>query len=614
MSEQHSGAQPARTALSADDPHEIGGYRLHARLGSGGMGVVYLAHTPGGRPIALKAVRRELASDPEFRRRFAQEVASAQRIHGLFTAQVIDSGVEDPTPWLATAYVSGPSLHEAVRRHGPLPARTVLLLLAGIAEALQAIHGAGVVHRDLKPANVLLAEDGPRVIDFGIARAADASALTGTGLRIGTAAFMAPEQALGRPATPATDVFALGTLAAYVACGIAPFGNGPESSALYRVVHEHPDLTQVPHELYGLVSWCLAKQPEERPRPAELIASVRAHPLVCGQPEFTEGWLPRPVREELGGVGVGVGVGVGGDTAWPAPPPFQATRTATAHPGPALAAPPSPGPGTHPGTRPGGRTPVPARAPGPAQTPMPGQTPIPAQTPPPAPYPAPAPGPASGSAPESIPGPGSAYGPASGSAPGSAPGPGRGRTGRGRRLPVLPALLAACALLATAGAVYYLDAPADGGPATAPSGPPASAPATAPTAPTTPPDAAASYLPGYAKAELTAPDSGYEFDLKAGKVAPVETAAWYLARDGQALVPSEESDSFVSDSGELTVAACLHGIETRPAAALPLSALAKARPFCVRSPDRSEIAIVRLVEAAPDEDSATILVDQYRRN
>ncbi|MFF1409241.1 serine/threonine-protein kinase [Streptomyces sp. NPDC058289] len=210
----------------------------------------------------------------------------------------------------------------------PLPARTVLLLLAGIAEALQAIHGAGVVHRDLKPANVLLAGDGPRVIDFGIARAADAAALTGTGLRIGTAALMAPEQALGPPATPATDVFALGTLAAYVACGVAPFGNGPESSALYRVVHEHPDLTRVPHELYGLVSWCLAKRPEDRPQPAELIASVRAHPLVCGQPEFTGGWLPRQVREELGGGG-------GGDTARAAPAPFQATRTAPAHPGPA---------------------------------------------------------------------------------------------------------------------------------------------------------------------------------------------------------------------------------------------------------------------------------------
>ncbi|MGW1777133.1 serine/threonine-protein kinase [Streptomyces sp. NPDC002104] len=609
MSEQHTGAQPARTALSADDPQEIGGYRLHARLGSGGMGVVYLAHTPGGRPIALKAVRRELASDPEFRRRFAQEVASARRIHGLFTAQVIDSGVEDPTPWLATAYVSGPSLHEVVRRHGPLPARTVLLLLAGIAEALQAIHGAGVVHRDLKPANVLLAGDGPRVIDFGIARAADAAALTGTGLRIGTAAFMAPEQALGHPATPATDVFALGTLAAYVACGIAPFGNGPESSALYRVVHEHPDLTGVPHELYGLVSWCLAKQPGDRPQPAEVIASVRAHPLVCGHPEFTDGWLPRPVREELGG-GVGGGSGgvaggtgagavgdagsVGGDAAWPAPAPFQATRTATAHPGPAGVAPHSPGtafpgPRTDSGARPDGQALAPASASVPA--------------------------PASASAAPPV------HAPMSGPVPGPGPGPAHGRPARGRRLPLLPILVVAGTLLA-AGAVYYLDDPAGETPGPAPratasasaspSGSPSGSASATPPPGSAPPDPAAAYRPGYAKAELTAPDSGYEFDLKAGKVAPAETAAWYLARDGQALVPSEDSDSFVSGTGELTVAACLRGIETRPAAGLPLTALAKARPFCVRSPDRSEVAIVRLVEA-PDDESVTILVDQYRR-
>ncbi|KOU12689.1 serine/threonine-protein kinase, partial [Streptomyces sp. WM6349] len=301
MSEHHPGTQSAPTALAADDPYEIGGYRLHARLGSGGMGVVYLAYTPGGRPIALKAVRREFAADPEFRERFAQEVASARRIHGLFTAQVVDSGVDDRTPWLATAYVPGPSLHEVVRRHGPLPARTVLLLVAGIAEALQAIHGAGVVHRDLKPANVLVAGDGPRVIDFGIARAADAAALTGTGLRIGTAAFMAPEQALGLRVTPATDVFALGALAAYVAGGAPPFGNGPESGALYRVVHEHPDLTRVPPDLHDLISWCLAKRPGDRPATAELIASVHAHPEVGPRPEFTEGWLPGPVREEVGG-------------------------------------------------------------------------------------------------------------------------------------------------------------------------------------------------------------------------------------------------------------------------------------------------------------------------
>ncbi|MGW4705664.1 serine/threonine-protein kinase, partial [Streptomyces sp. NPDC004285] len=295
------GPRPAHAPPAPEDPLEIGGYRIQARLGSGGMGVVYLAHTPGGRPIALKAVREDFAADPEFRLRFAQEVASASRIHGLFTAQVVDHGADDPVPWLATAYVPGPSLQQVVERHGPLPVRTVLLLVAGIAEALQAIHGAGVVHRDLKPANVLIAEDGPRVIDFGIARAADATGLTGTGLRIGTAAYMAPEQAVGLAVTPATDVFALGALTAYVAGGALPFGTGPESAALYRVVHEPADLTHVPAELHALLERCLAKRPEERPSPAELIAAAHAHPAVGPAPEFTEGWLPGAVREELPG-------------------------------------------------------------------------------------------------------------------------------------------------------------------------------------------------------------------------------------------------------------------------------------------------------------------------
>ncbi|WP_435191821.1 serine/threonine-protein kinase [Streptomyces sp. bgisy126] len=322
MSAQPSGDRPAHAALSADDPREIGGYRLHARLGSGGMGVVYLAHTPGGRPIALKAVREDFAGDPAFRRRFAQEVASAQRIHGLFTAQVVDSGVDAPTPWLATAYVPGPSLQQVVQRHGPLPVRTVLLLVAGIAEALEAIHRAGVVHRDLKPANVLIAEDGPRVIDFGIARAADAGALTGTGLRVGTAAFMAPEQALGRTVSSATDVFALGALVAYVSSGEAPFGAGPEPTALYRVVHEQPDLTRVPHDLRDLVARCLAKRPEDRPGTADLIAAVHAHPLVGPRPEFTDGWLPRSIGGEV--------TGRAGTAEWPVPVPVHAHATLTA--------------------------------------------------------------------------------------------------------------------------------------------------------------------------------------------------------------------------------------------------------------------------------------------
>ncbi|MFF3604125.1 serine/threonine-protein kinase [Streptomyces sp. NPDC002463] len=219
-------ARPAQTALSRDDPREIGGHRLHGLLGAGGMGVVYLAYTLGGRPIALKAVREEFAAAPGFRERFAQEVAGARRIHGLVTAQVVDSGVDALTPWLATAYVPASALQQVVRRHGPLPVRTALLLVGGIAEALQGIPGAGVVRRDLKPADVLTASDGPRAIDFGIARAADAAALTGAGLRIGTAASTAPEQALGRQVTAATDVFALGALAAYMACGAAPFGDG----------------------------------------------------------------------------------------------------------------------------------------------------------------------------------------------------------------------------------------------------------------------------------------------------------------------------------------------------------------------------------------------------
>ncbi|MFD0341169.1 serine/threonine-protein kinase [Streptomyces sp. NPDC127117] len=303
MSTQLTGVQFAHAPLLVDDPREIGGYRLHARLGAGGMGVVYLAHTPGGRPIALKAVRDEFAADPEFRRRFADEVTSARSVHGLFTAQVVDSGVDAPTPWLATAYVPGPSLQQVVESHGPLPVRTVLLLVAGIAEALQAIHRAGIVHRDLKPANVLIAEDGPRVIDFGIARAADATGLTGTGLRIGTAAYMAPEQATGLTVTPATDVFALGALAAYVAGGALPFGSGPESAVLYRVVHEEPDLSRVPPDLRGLLGRCLAKHPGNRPAPHELIDAVRAHPAVGAHPGFTDGWLPRGVSSEIGAQG-----------------------------------------------------------------------------------------------------------------------------------------------------------------------------------------------------------------------------------------------------------------------------------------------------------------------
>ncbi|MFF4291314.1 serine/threonine-protein kinase [Streptomyces sp. NPDC001633] len=284
--------------LEGDDPRAIAGYRLTAKLGSGGMGKVYLSYTPGGRPVAIKVIRPEFSEDAEFRRRFKQEVQSAQRVQGLFTAPVIDSDADGPSPWLATAYVPGPSLSAAVAEHGRLPVPTVLLLVAGIAEALQVIHGAGIVHRDLKPSNVLLAADGPRVIDFGIARAADATSLTSSGVTVGTPTFMAPEQAAGSTISPATDVFALGQVAAYAAIGTPAFGEGTSHGVLYRIVHEEPDLTGLPEELRELVGRCLAKDAADRPSVAEVIALCGA---ASGQTQLRrpEDWLPSAVAADI---------------------------------------------------------------------------------------------------------------------------------------------------------------------------------------------------------------------------------------------------------------------------------------------------------------------------
>ncbi|MFI1398079.1 serine/threonine protein kinase [Streptomyces sp. NPDC020681] len=284
--------------LGEDDPKNVAGYKLAAKLGAGGMGKVYLSYTPGGRPIAIKVIRPDFAQDAEFRRRFAQEVQSAQRVQGLYTAPVIDADAEAKQPWLATAYVPGPSLADAVSDHGKLPVETVLLLVAGIAEALHVIHGAGIVHRDLKPANVLLASDGPRVIDFGIARAADATSLTSSGVTIGTPSFMAPEQAAGSTVTPATDIFALGQIAAYAATGKAAFGEGTSHGVLYRIVHEEPDLTELPDQLRELVTRCLTKEPEGRPSVAELLTMCQTAnaETVLRRPEE---WLPGAVAAEI---------------------------------------------------------------------------------------------------------------------------------------------------------------------------------------------------------------------------------------------------------------------------------------------------------------------------
>ncbi|WP_369193298.1 serine/threonine-protein kinase [Streptomyces djakartensis] len=283
--------------LKADDPTEVGGYRPVAVLGTGGMGKVYLTYTPGGRPIALKVIRSEFGEDPEFRRRFQREVHAAQRVQGLYTAPVIDFDVSGTRPWLATAYVPGPTLAHAVGAYGALPTHSVLLLAAGVAEALHVIHKAGIVHRDLKPGNVLLAADGPRVIDFGIARAADATALTGSGVTVGTPAFMAPEQASTGTVTFATDVFALGQIMAYAAIGTPAYGDGPSHAVLYRIVHEEPNLDGLPDVLRPLVARCLDRAPDKRPGLTEIIElchDISPQPLRQG-----EDWLPDRVAEAI---------------------------------------------------------------------------------------------------------------------------------------------------------------------------------------------------------------------------------------------------------------------------------------------------------------------------
>jgi Protein kinase domain len=274
--------------LASDDPAEIGGYRLRARLGAGGMGRVYLASTRAGRSVALKVVRPELGDDQDFRARFRQEIQAARQVHGLYTAQVLDADPDATLPWLVTAYVPGPSLQQAVAGNGPMPEAMVFRLIAGVAEALQAIHAAGVVHRDLKPSNVLLAPDGPRVIDFGIARALEATALTRSGMMVGSPQFMAPEQIRDQPVTPAIDVFALGSLAAYAAQGRSPFGEGHSAAVSYRVLHEPPDLDGCPPQLRALIEPCLRKDAAARPAPGQILEFCLAHVAEGADP----GWSP----------------------------------------------------------------------------------------------------------------------------------------------------------------------------------------------------------------------------------------------------------------------------------------------------------------------------------
>ncbi|WP_423463520.1 serine/threonine-protein kinase [Promicromonospora sp. MS192] len=273
-----SGAAPQIHPLDPNDPQELGGYQLLGRIGAGGMGVVYLAETRTGRKLAVKAILKEYVQDPEFRTRFRREAAAAMKVRGRFLATLIDADPDGDQPWLAVEYVEGPSLSAVVQANGPLPEADVRRVLAGVAEALRSVHQAGIVHRDLKPSNILIGQDGPFVIDFGIAQASDSTSLTRTGLKVGTPSFMAPEQVRGSVSSPAADIWALGAVALYAATGQRAFGEGDTTVVYYRVVHEDPDLSTCPAWLLPLVQACLAKDPEERPGVQEVLDFVNEIP------------------------------------------------------------------------------------------------------------------------------------------------------------------------------------------------------------------------------------------------------------------------------------------------------------------------------------------------
>ena len=334
--------------LLPDDPRQIGPYWLEGRLGSGGMGSVYLGRSPGGRHVAIKVIRAELAEDPEFRARFAREVTSARKVSGIFTAEVVDADLHGPAPWLATSYVAGPTLADAVAARGPLPPAAVLKLAAGLAEGLVAIHSAGVVHRDLKPANVLLADDGPRLIDFGIARAMDYSALTLTGMVIGSPGFMSPEQAQGRETGPPSDIFSLGAVLAFAATGTGPFGGGSGPELLYRVVSGEPDTSGIPGEIRPLIGRCLAKDPRQRPTAAQLLAELSIAGPTAYPPPTAPAYPPTELARPAAGPPAAPDVRQGAQAAvrstrTAAPPPSPAPPP-PAPPQPRFAAPPSPVP------------------------------------------------------------------------------------------------------------------------------------------------------------------------------------------------------------------------------------------------------------------------------
>ncbi|MEU3985492.1 PQQ-binding-like beta-propeller repeat protein [Streptomyces sp. NPDC026672] len=281
--------------LTQHDPRRIGPFEVLGRLGAGGMGLVYLARSASGRRVAIKTVRTELAEDQLFRVRFTREVEAARAVSGFYTAAVVDADPRAAVPWLATAYVPAPSLEEIVNECGPLPAQAVRWLAAGVAEALQSIHGAGLVHRDLKPSNVLVVEDGPRVIDFGIASGVSNTRLTMTNVAVGTPAYMSPEQAKdSRSVTGASDVFSLGSMLVFAATGHPPFHGANPVETVFMLLREGPDLEGLPDELRPLIESCMQMEATGRPNPADLQAQLAPHLFGSGSDDSgtASAWLP----------------------------------------------------------------------------------------------------------------------------------------------------------------------------------------------------------------------------------------------------------------------------------------------------------------------------------
>lgn len=292
--------------LRPGDPSQVGEYRLLNRLGAGGMGQVYLGTTPGGRLVAVKVIRAEIATDPEYRRRLAREVRAAQSVGGFHTAHLVDASPDADPPWMVTAFIAGPSLHAAVRDGGLLTTAAAAALGAGLAEGLAAIHRCGLLHRDLKPGNILMAADGPRIIDFGIARPLEASTLTGRDVLVGTYSYMSPEQYRGDPLTPASDVFALGCVLAFAARGRAPFAGETTYQTMYRVLEAEPDLGEIEVGPFrNVIEQCLTKDPGRRPALAVVLADLaqgRADPATARSAQLAPPTVvvPAPVASEQG--------------------------------------------------------------------------------------------------------------------------------------------------------------------------------------------------------------------------------------------------------------------------------------------------------------------------